>query len=107
MRPPPGWRLLPAPRRSGAAGGGESGGASVLGLVDVAARRFVDRVVDINRLLQRGIWLRLATVGLFVGVALVLSWWMMPDVEYLPTGNRNLVITVLLPPPGYSIDRSL
>ena len=85
----------------------ETGAASVLGLVDVAARRFVDRVVDINRLLQRGIWLRLATVGLFVGVALVLSWWMMPDVEYLPTGNRNLVITVLLPPPGYSIDRSL
>ncbi|MFH1264864.1 MAG: efflux RND transporter permease subunit, partial [Planctomycetota bacterium] len=84
-----------------------TGAASLLGWVDLAGRAFVDRVVAVNRSLQRGIWLRLATVVLFVGAAVGLSWWMMPEVEYLPTGNRNLVIAILLPPPGYSIERSL
>ncbi|MFH1920346.1 MAG: efflux RND transporter permease subunit [Planctomycetota bacterium] len=84
-----------------------TGAASLLGWVDLAGRAFVDRVVTVNRFLQRGVGLRLATVVLFVGAAVGLSWWMMPQVEYLPTGNRNLVIAILLPPPGYSIERSL
>ena len=25
--------------------------------------------------------------------------------EYLPTGNRNLVFGILLPPPGYNLDQ--
>jgi HAE1 family hydrophobic/amphiphilic exporter-1 len=28
----------------------------------------------------------------------------LPDAEYLPEGNRNLAIGILLPPPGYSLD---
>lgn len=31
----------------------------------------------------------------------------MPQVEYLPTGNRNLVFGILLPPPAYNIDQML
>ena len=30
---------------------------------------------------------------------------MMPKVEYLPNGNRNLVISLILPPPGYNVDQ--
>ncbi len=44
------------------------------------------------------------TVGVFVGLACFLSYLMIPKVEYLPTGNRNLVLGILLPPPGYNID---
>ncbi len=29
---------------------------------------------------------------------------MWPKVEYLPTGNRNLVFGIILPPPGYNLD---
>ncbi len=29
----------------------------------------------------------------------------MPKVEYLPSGNRNLVISMILPPPGYNVDQ--
>ena len=76
-------------------------------LLDASGRLFVDSVVGVNRFLQRGVLLRLATVVLLVLVAVGLSWWMMPQVEYLPAGNRNLVIAILLPPPGYNIDRAL
>jgi HAE1 family hydrophobic/amphiphilic exporter-1 len=75
--------------------------------LDAAARRFVDLVVGLNALLQRSVALRLATVLAFVGVSLLLSWLMMPKVEYLPTGNRNLVFVRLLPPPGYNIDQMM
>ncbi|NQT36206.1 MAG: efflux RND transporter permease subunit [Planctomycetes bacterium] len=79
----------------------------MLGAVDTQAGRFVDGVVGVNRFLQRSAWLRLAVVAAFVATALGLSWAMMPQVEYLPAGNRNLVIAIMLPPPGYNIDRSL
>ncbi len=38
-----------------------------------------------------------------VGSVLV-TWALLPPMEYLPTGNRNLVFGILVPPPGYSID---
>ncbi|MFW6051970.1 MAG: efflux RND transporter permease subunit [Myxococcota bacterium] len=43
-----------------------------------------------------------AAVG--VGTTVLLGLWLMPPLEYLPTGNRNLVFGVVVPPPGYSID---
>lgn len=42
------------------------------------------------------------SVGLFISLSLGLSWLMMPKTEYLPQGNRNLVIGILIPPPGYN-----
>ena len=62
-----------------------------------------------QRLLSvRGSWLiRLAVVALFVAGSLTASRVLMPDTEYLPAGNRNLVIAILLPPPGYSVDQMI
>ena len=60
-----------------------------------------------NRFLQRSLWLRLATVMGLVAIAIAGTWLLIPQVEYLPAGNRNLAIGILLPPPGYNIDRSL
>ena len=80
-----------------------SGGGRLLGSVDALGKRFVSHVVGVNRLLQRSFSLRLATVLGFVFAAVGLSWLLMPKVEYLPTGNRNLVFGMLLPPPGYNI----
>jgi hydrophobic/amphiphilic exporter-1 (mainly G- bacteria), HAE1 family len=77
------------------------------GLIDALGRLFVDSVVGLNRFLQRGVLPRLATVVVLVLLAVGLSWLMMPQVEYLPAGNRNLVIAILAPPPGYNIDRAL
>ncbi|MCG8455697.1 MAG: efflux RND transporter permease subunit, partial [Holophagales bacterium] len=43
-----------------------------------------------------------AVVGSTVA-ALGLAWWLAPDPEYLPTGNRNFVFGIIQPPPGYNV----
>ena len=48
----------------------------------------------------------IASAGI-VAAAGVATWMLMPKVEYLPEGNRNLVFGILLPPPGYNIDELL
>jgi HAE1 family hydrophobic/amphiphilic exporter-1 len=40
-----------------------------------------------------------------IGVCVAATWWLLPKVEYLPNGNRNLIISILLPPPGYNLDQ--
>ncbi|MCA9035093.1 MAG: efflux RND transporter permease subunit [Planctomycetaceae bacterium] len=56
----------------------------------------------------KGSWLiRLLVVAGFVIGSLTLSRTLMPDTEYLPSGNRNLVIAILLPPPGYSVNQMI
>lgn len=76
----------------------------ILDPLDVFGRWFVQTVVAINAWVQQSLLLRLATVGVFVFGAIGISWLLMPKVEYLPNGNRNLVICLMLPPPGYNLD---
>jgi HAE1 family hydrophobic/amphiphilic exporter-1 len=78
--------------------------AALLGPFDLFGRGVVATVVAVNDWLQRGWLRRFVTVVVFVGASVVLSYLMMPKVEYLPGGNRNLVIGILLPPPGYNIE---
>jgi HAE1 family hydrophobic/amphiphilic exporter-1 len=49
-------------------------------------------------------WKQVAVVVAFTGLSLGLAWAFLPRAEYLPEGNRNLAIGILLPPPGYSVD---
>ncbi|MCA9187340.1 MAG: efflux RND transporter permease subunit, partial [Planctomycetales bacterium] len=65
---------------------------------------FVDGVVNLNHWTQRGVIRRIAVVILLTAASVVLSIWLWPKVEYLPTGNRNLVFGIVLPPPGYNLD---
>ncbi len=46
----------------------------------------------------------LLVTGVGIGGALLVVFQMLPKMEYLPTGNRNLVFGVVLPPPGLSVD---
>jgi hydrophobic/amphiphilic exporter-1 (mainly G- bacteria), HAE1 family len=49
-------------------------------------------------------WMRaLIVFGGALGGAVALSIWLLPPMEYLPTGNRNLIFGIITPPPGYSI----
>jgi HAE1 family hydrophobic/amphiphilic exporter-1 len=61
-------------------------------------------VVGINRWALRTTPRRLAIVLTMVGISVGLTWVFWPRVEYLPSGNRNLVIGFVLPPPGYNLD---
>jgi HAE1 family hydrophobic/amphiphilic exporter-1 len=47
---------------------------------------------------------RLITIVGIIGLSCGLAWMLVPQAEYLPTGNRNLVIGILLPPPGYNME---
>ena len=48
--------------------------------------------------------LRLGVITGLIGLSLVISWTLLPKSEYLPTGNRNLIFGIVLPPPGYNLD---
>ncbi|MBG0790794.1 MAG: efflux RND transporter permease subunit [Desulfovibrionaceae bacterium] len=47
---------------------------------------------------------RLVTVLGLVAVSVLMVVSMFPKMEYLPQGNRNLVINILIPPPGLSYE---
>ena len=89
-------------------GVGEGPGSAARG--DIATRfgaAFMAVVTGINRFLLASGW-RAAVASLaIVATAAAATWLLMPKVEYLPEGNRNLVFGILLPPPGYNIDELL
>ena len=79
--------------------------AGFLAYLDRWASRFVAQVVQVNAWIQQDLRRRLAVVGVLVGAAVILTLIFWPKTEYLPSGNRNLVIGVMMPPPGYHPDR--
>ncbi len=76
-----------------------------LSILDRAGAAFIRQVVGVNRFIHRSALRELLLVIVLTGTALATSWALMPKVEYLPTGNRNLVFGILLPPPGYNLDK--
>lgn len=57
---------------------------------------------------RAGSWFwRLALFVAFVSGRSGAAFFFLPATEYLPTGNRNLIIAILLPPPGYNIDKMI
>ncbi len=52
----------------------------------------------------------LIRTGIVIAMVLGSVWGsqlMMPQMEYLPDGNRNLVFAILLPPPGLNVDQMI
>jgi HAE1 family hydrophobic/amphiphilic exporter-1 len=77
---------------------------------DPAARlgaAFTGAVVGLDRFLLASWPRKLVTSTAIVMAATVTTWLLLPKVEYLPEGNRNLVLGILLPPPGYNLDELL
>jgi len=67
-------------------------------------RRFRHRITDQVRWLCSSTRRSSATIALAIVGSFLLVWALLPSMEYLPTGNRNLVFGILVPPPGYSIE---
>ncbi|MGR3177607.1 MAG: efflux RND transporter permease subunit [Candidatus Anammoxibacter sp.] len=61
-----------------------------------------DLIIRIVQKIIYNTWQSILVVVLFISVSIGLSWLIMPKTEYLPQGNRNLVIGILIPPPGYN-----
>ena len=78
-----------------------------LPIIDDVAGLFVRAVLGFTGWVVRR-RLRAAAVAIVVcGGALFISWLLLPRLDYLPTGNRNLVFGVLLPPPGYNLETTV
>jgi HAE1 family hydrophobic/amphiphilic exporter-1 len=71
--------------------------------------RFLAKIPEaFSRLIYRmsgSILLRVGVVVLFTAVSLIGSKFLAPPADYLPQGNRNLVFGLIIPPPGYSLDK--
>jgi HAE1 family hydrophobic/amphiphilic exporter-1 len=70
-----------------------------------AGTAVADKVVALSRLSIRNWATRIATVGILTFAAAAVVWLLMPKAEYLPQGNRNLIINFMIPPPGYSYEK--
>ena len=68
---------------------------------------FMGMITAINKFLLASAPRAAVASAAIVAAAGVATWLLMPKVEYLPEGNRNLVFGILLPPPGYNIDELL
>jgi len=72
--------------------------------IDHLARLFVVTILGFTRLVVSYRILSILVVGIVCGSAAFGTWKLLPKLEYLPTGNRNLVLAFSLPPPGYNLD---
>lgn len=79
-------------------------GAGLIGVLEKFGTGFTDRVVKVNRWTLASTSRQLVVVVGLTLLSLVGTWLAWPKAEYLPTGNRNLVICIVLPPPGYNLD---
>ncbi len=76
----------------------------VLPVIDHVARFVAAFVMGYARTVIRSRPLAMACVCvLVIGTGLV-SWQLLPKLEYLPAGNRNLIFGIMIPPPGYNLD---
>jgi len=66
--------------------------------------KLVNMIMSLVNLTIRNTTTRIATVVLLTALSLVSAWLLLPKMEYLPQGNRNLVISLLIPPPGLSYE---
>lgn len=72
--------------------------------VDHFGRAFMWLVMGLTRAVVRSRMLAAAlVVALTCGTGYT-TYLLLPDLEYLPEGNRNFVFGMIFPPPGYNLD---
>lgn len=79
---------------------------NLFGIVALASR-FSNGVAEVIRKVNKSILLRLSTVIGMTTLSLFLIFKLMPPMGYLPDGNQNLIIGILIPPPGYGQEEFL
>jgi HAE1 family hydrophobic/amphiphilic exporter-1 len=73
-------------------------------ILDPMARSFTNFMCALAARSMRSRIFALCTVVLVVGSTSLASLLLLPKMEYLPEGNRNMVFGRILPPPGYNLD---
>lgn len=63
-----------------------------------------EKILSIVQIVIKTKKTRLLTIISLTLLSLLSTWLLFPKMEYLPQGNRNLVINILVPPPGLSYE---
>jgi len=106
--------VIPALSNRLLGGGGLSGSGSGTGapglrrlrlpFIDSAARRFAAAINGFTAVVVRSKMLALLITVAVTVAATAGAWQLLPKLEYLPEGNRNLLFGIIIPPPGYNLD---
>jgi HAE1 family hydrophobic/amphiphilic exporter-1 len=71
----------------------------------VAGPFFTRIIMGFSGFCLKNVFTRLTTVISFTAFSIGLVIFLLPSAEYLPQGNRNLILNILIPPPGYSVEK--
>ncbi|MBW2010874.1 MAG: efflux RND transporter permease subunit, partial [Deltaproteobacteria bacterium] len=66
---------------------------------------FVNAIMGISGFFLKNTATRLASILFFTLLSITLVFLLIPKAEYLPQGNRNLIMNILVPPPGNSLEK--
>lgn len=72
--------------------------------VDHFAQGFHTLIMMMTRKVISSKLASILVVATLCGSGAYLTWHLLPELEYLPDGNRNLIFGVVVPPPGYNLD---
>ena len=72
-------------------------------VIDAFAEWFVRATVGFTRRVTASRALALMVVFVICGSGAFVTWKLLPKLDYLPTGNKNLIFGLLVPPPGYNL----
>lgn len=75
-----------------------------LPVIDWLARKFAAGVIGFTRQIVRSRMAALGLVAAVSAVAVVATIAFLPKLEYLPSGDRNFVFGLIVPPPGYNLE---
>lgn len=68
--------------------------------------RGLSRILQfVSRITLKNVFTRIVTILLLTTVAAGVTYKLLPKAEYLPQGNRNLILNIMIPPPGYSLKK--
>ncbi len=72
--------------------------------IDGFAKVFVELVMRFTRTVSERRWLAATVVAAITAISGFASYQLLPKLDYLPDGNRNLIFGFVLPPPGYNLE---
>ena len=75
--------------------------------LDAWAEKFTSFIVSFTRRVAHDKKLARTVVVAITISASIITWVLLPKLEYLPEGNRNLIIGAILPPPGYNLETTI
>jgi len=74
------------------------------GVIDRIGRFFSSKIMALVELITKNLMTRIVSILLMVTFAVGMAVLLFPPREYLPQGNRNLLLNIFIPPPGLSFN---